>query len=106
MYQFGGDEDPGARGDFIFIISPPRLRLEFCNSDSYIYCNIDPHLYLVVFYYNCLVADPQCISGGCTCHDSFLSWNHNVFFVAMILSVASRMDLQCMFWKLCLVIIF
>ena len=36
MYQFGGDEDFGARGDIILIISPPRLRLEFCHSDIYI----------------------------------------------------------------------
>ena len=48
MYQFGDDEDLGARGDFIIIISPPRLRLEFCKSDTYVYCDIDPHLYLVV----------------------------------------------------------
>ena len=48
MYQFGGDEDPKGRGDFIITISPPRLRLKFCNSDTYVYCDIDPHLYLVV----------------------------------------------------------
>ena len=48
MYRFGGNEDTGAREDFILIISPPRLRLEFCNSDTYVYCDIDPHLYLVV----------------------------------------------------------
>ena len=37
MYEFGGDEDLGAREDFIIIISPPRLLLEFCNSDTYVY---------------------------------------------------------------------
>ena len=48
MYQFGGDEDPGAREDFIIITSPPRVWLEFCNSDTYVSYDIDPHLYLVV----------------------------------------------------------
>ena len=48
MYQFGGDEDPKGRGDFIIIISPPKLQLEFCKSDTYVYYDIDPHLYLVV----------------------------------------------------------
>ena len=48
MYQFGGDEDARERGYFIINISPPRLWLEFCNSDTYVYYDIDPHLYLVV----------------------------------------------------------
>ena len=48
MYQFGDDEVLGERGDFTITISPPRLQLEFCNSDTYVYCDIDPHLYLVV----------------------------------------------------------
>ena len=38
----------GTREDFTIIISPPRLRLELCNSDTYVYCDIDPHLYLVM----------------------------------------------------------
>jgi hypothetical protein len=48
MYQFSDDEDLGVSGDFTVIISPPRLRLEFCISDTYVYCDIDPNLYLVV----------------------------------------------------------
>ena len=54
MHRFGGDEDHGEGGEFIHIISPPRLQLEFCNADThththiYIYCDIYPHLYLVV----------------------------------------------------------
>ena len=92
MYQFGGDKDPGARGDFILIISPPKLRLEFCNSNSYILRHRSTFV-VGRGYDDCLATDPQCISGGCTCHDSFISWIHNVFVEAMILSVASHMVL-------------
>jgi hypothetical protein len=42
MYRFDGVEDPGIVGDFIVITSPPRLRLELCISDSYVYYIIDP----------------------------------------------------------------
>ena len=48
MYRLDGVEDPGILGDFTVITSSPRLRLELFNSDTYVYCDIDPHLYLVV----------------------------------------------------------
>ena len=70
MCQFGCDEDPGEIRYFILLISPPRLRLEFCNSDSYILQHRSTFI-LGLGYDHCLVADPQCISSGYTCHDSF-----------------------------------
>ena len=70
MYQFGCDEDPRAVGDFILIIFPPRLVLEFLNSNSYILRQRSTFV-LGCGYYNCLVADRHYISIGCTCHDSF-----------------------------------
>ena len=42
-----------------------------------------------------LVANPQCMYGGCTRHGSFLSWIHIVFLVAMSLLMESSMDLRC-----------
>jgi hypothetical protein len=57
MYQFGGEKDPGENKDFTIIISPPRLRFEFCNSDTYIL----RHRSTFVRgrgYDHCLVADP------------------------------------------------
>ena len=42
MYQFNGIEDPGILGDFTIITSPPRLWLELCIFDTYVYYIIDP----------------------------------------------------------------
>ena len=42
-----------------------------------------------------LVADPQCMFGSCTRHESFLSWIHAVFLVAMASLMESIMDMQC-----------
>ena len=42
-----------------------------------------------------LVADPHCMSSGCTHHDSFLSWIDTIFLMAMTLLMESRMDLRC-----------
>ena len=42
MYRFDGIEDPGILGDFTVITSPPRLQLELCIFDTYVYYIIDP----------------------------------------------------------------
>ena len=94
MYRFDGVEDLGILGDFIVITSPPRLRLELCTFDTYVYC----------------IMDPQCTwswlwSSSC-CRSTLyvwwlhlsqfiLSWIHTVFIVAMTLFMDSSMDLQC-----------
>ena len=78
---FDGVEDPGISGDYIVIISPPRLRLELCISDTCIHLHHRYTVYLVVamvivllqIHTVCLVAalvmihfimDPHCISHG------------------------------------------
>ena len=78
MYRFDGVEDLGILGDFIVITSPPRLRLELCIFDTCVY----------------YIIDPQCMFGGCTRHDSFLSWIHTVFLMAMTSLMESNMDRQ------------
>ena len=55
------------------------------------------HSVLGCGYGHHLVADPQCMSGDYTRHDSFLSWIHNVFLMAMTSSVESCIDLRCIF---------
>ena len=56
-------------------------------------------------YDHCLVENPQCMSGGCTCHDSFVSWIHNVRFCGNDLVSCVSSGSAVYVWQLCLVII-
>ena len=102
--RFDEVEDPGISGDYIVIISPPRLRLELCIFDTRIHLHHRSTVYLVVamvivllqIHIVCLVAalvmihflmDPHCISRG---HDLVNGIQHG-----------SAMY----YWQLCLVII-
>ena len=79
--RFDEVEDPGISGDYIDIISPPRLRLELCIFDTCVHLHHRSTMYLVVamvivllqIHTVCLVAalvmihfimDPHCISHG------------------------------------------
>ena len=102
--RFDDVEDPGISGDYIVIISPPRLRLELCISDTCVHLHHRSTVYLVVamvivllqIHTVCLVAalvmihfimDPHCISRG---HDLVNGVQHG-----------STMY----YWQLCLVVI-
>ena len=79
--RFDEVEDPEISGDYIDILSPPRLRLELCISDTFVHLHHRSTLYLVVamvivllqIHTVCLVAalvmihfimDPHCIYRG------------------------------------------
>ena len=102
--RFDEVEDPGISGDYIVIISPPRLRLELFISDTCVHLHHRSIVYLVMamvivllqIHTVCLVAavvvihfimDPQCISRG---HD-------------LVNGVLHGVAMYC--WQLCLVII-
>ena len=102
--RFDDIEDPGISGDYIVIISPPRLRLELCISDTCVHLHHRSTVYLVVamvivllqIHTVCLVAalimihsimDPHSISRG---HDLVNGVQHG-----------SAMY----YWQLCLVVI-
>ena len=102
--RFGDVQDPKISGDYIVIISLPRLRLELCISDTCIHLHHRSTVYLVVamvivllqIHTVCLVAalvmihflmDPHCISHG---HDLVHGVQHG--------SALS-------YWQLCLVVI-
>ena len=102
--RFDNVEDPGISGDYIDIISPPRLRLELHISDTCVHLHHRSTVYLVVamvivllqIHIVCLVAAlvmiyflmvPHCISRG---HDLVNGVQHG-----------SAMY----YWQLCLVVI-
>ena len=79
--RFDEVEDAGISRDYIDILSPPKLRLELCISDTCVHLHHRSTVYLVVamviillqIHTICLVAalvmihfimDPQCISHG------------------------------------------
>ena len=104
MYWFNGVEGPKILGDFIVITSPPRLWLELCIFDTYVYCIIDPQCTWLCLW-----------SSSCCRSTMYVWWLHSSWFIFIMdpHCISRGHDLVCWvshrsavyLWQLCLVVI-